>query len=240
MPTLHNSGEKKDVAKTVLMPGDPQRAKFIAEKYLEDIIQFNNIRGMLGFTGTYCGKPVSIMGSGMGIPSIGIYSYELFTEFDVDNIIRVGSSGGYSESLKIYDVVLALESYSESTYAKYQGGFEGDVIAADPFLTQKLREGAANIGVPLVEGRIHSADIFYRSLKTEPPYWIKVRDEKDCLAVEMESFGLFHNAALTGKRAACILTISDVLFESEMTTAEEREKSFTAMMEVALEATKLL
>ena len=240
MPTLHNSGEKKDVEKTVLMPGDPQRAKFIAEKYLENIIQFNNIRGMLGFTGTYCGNPVSIMGSGMGIPSMGIYSYELFTEFDVDNIIRVGSAGGYSQSLKLYDVVLVLDAYSESTYAKYQGGFEGDVIAADPMLVEKLREAAAGIGVPLVEGRTHTSDIFYRSLKTEPEYWMQVRDVKNCLAVEMESFGLFHNAAITGKRAASVLTISDVLFESEMTTAEEREKSFTDMMEVALESTKLL
>ena len=234
MSTPHNSAQKGDVAKTVLMPGDPLRAEFISEKYLEDPVQFSSVRGMLGFTGTYMGKRISVMGSGMGIPSIGIYSFELFTEYDVDNIIRIGSAGGYSESLKLYDVVLALDAYSESSYAKYQSGFEGDVIEAGSVLISKLRESGRRLGVPLAEGRVHSTDVFYRSLKSEPGYWKKVRDEKGCIAVEMESFGLFHNANVTGKNAACILTVSDVLYSMEMTTPEEREKSFTAMMEVAL------
>jgi len=234
MSTPHNSAVKGDVAKTVLMPGDPLRAKFIAEKYLENLVLFNNVRGMLGYTGEYRGKTVSIMGSGMGIPSIGIYSYELFTEYDVDNIIRIGSAGGYAEKLKLYDVVLVLDAYSESSYARYQGGFEGDVIESSPALVEKLRKSAAELGVPLIEGRAHSSDIFYRSLKSEPPYWVKIRDEKGCLAVEMEAFGLYHNANITGKSAACLLTISDVLYAMEATTAKEREKSFTAMMEVAL------
>lgn len=234
MPTPHNTAIKGDIAKTVLMPGDPLRAEYLAGKYLENATQFNKVRGMLGYTGTFKGRPVSIMGSGMGIPSVGIYSYELFTEYDVDNIIRIGSAGSYSESLKIYDVVLVLDAYSESTYAKYQSGFDGDVIAASPALVEKLRESAGNLGVPLAEGRAHSSDVFYRTLKTEPDYWIKIRDEKNCVAVEMESFGLFHNAAVTGKNAACVLTISDVLYAMEMTTAQEREKSFTDMMEVAL------
>jgi len=234
MSTPHNSAQKGDVAKTVLMPGDPLRAEFISEKYLEDPVQFSSVRGMLGFTGTYMGKRISVMGSGMGIPSIGIYSFELFTEYDVDNIIRIGSAGGYSGSLKLYDVVLALDAYSESSYAKYQSGFEGDVIEAGSVLISKLRESGRRLGVPLAEGRVHSTDVFYRSLKSEPGYWKKVRDEKGCIAVEMESFGLFHNANVTGKNAACILTVSDVLYSMEMTTPEEREKSFTAMMEVAL------
>ena len=236
MSTPHNSAEKGDVAKTVLMPGDPLRAKFFAEKYLENPIQFNSVRGMFGYTGTYRGKPVSIMGSGMGIPSIGIYSYELYTGYDVDNIIRIGSAGGYSENLKTYDVVLVLDAYSESSYAKTQGGFDGDVIAAGASLVEKLRESGKALGLPLVEGRVHSSDVFYHSLQSDPPYWTKIRDEKGCVAVEMESFGLFHNAIVTGKNAACLLTISDVLYAMEMTTAEEREKSFTAMMEVALGA----
>jgi len=236
MPTPHISANKGDIAKTVLMPGDPLRAKFISEKYLENPVLFNNVRGMHGYTGTYKGMPVSVMGSGMGIPSIGIYSFELFTEYDVDNIIRIGSSGGYSESLKVYDVVLVLEAYSESSYAKYQDGYEGDVISASPALVERLRESGKTLGVPLIEGRIHSSDIFYRTLKSEPVYWIKIRDEKNCLAVEMESFGLFHNANVTGKNAACILTISDTLYNMVETTSEEREKSFTAMMEVALGA----
>ena len=234
MSTPHNSARKGDVAKTVLMPGDPLRAQFISENYLENPIRFNSVRGMLGFTGTYRGKPVSVMGSGMGIPSIGIYSYELFTEYDVDSIIRIGSAGGYAESLKIFDVVLVLEAFSESSYAKYQGGFEGDVIAASPDLVEKLRDSGARIGVPMVEGRIHSSDVFYRTLKNEPDYWHSIRDSKKCLAVEMESFGLFHNANMTGKQAACLLTISDVFFSLEVTTPEEREKSFTGMMEIAL------
>ena len=234
MSTPHNSAKKGDVAKTVLMPGDPLRAKFIAEKYLEDPVQFNSVRGMLGYTGAFKGKPVSVMGSGMGIPSIGIYSYELFTEFDVDSIIRIGSSGGYSESLKVYDVLLALDAYSESSYARHQSGFEGDVIAASPVLVEQMRESAKRLGVPMTEGRIHSSDIFYRTLKSEPVYWVKLRDERGCIAVEMESFGLFHNANVTGKSAACILTVSDTLYNMVETTPEEREKSFTAMMEIAL------
>jgi len=235
MSTPHNSARKGDIAETVLMPGDPLRAKFIAESYLDSPMQFNNVRGMLGFTGKYKGKSVSVMGSGMGIPSIGIYSYELFTEFDVDNIIRIGSAGGYAEQLKIFDVVLAVDSFSESSYAKYQSGFKGDVIEASPILIDKLRESGKRLGVPLTEGRVHSSDIFYRSLKTEPVYWAKIRDEKNCLAVEMESFGLFHNAKITGKNAACILTISDMLTTMVETTPEEREKSFTSMMEIALD-----
>jgi len=189
---------------------------------------------MLGFTGTYKGKQVSVMGSGMGAPSIGIYSYELFTEYEVGNIIRIGSSGGYSESLKVYDVVLVLDAYSESTYAKYQGGFEGDVIAASPALVEKLRESGKRLGIPLTEGRVHTSDIFYRTLKTEPDYWVRIRDEKNCIAVEMESFALFHNASIFGKNAACILTISDTLYNMAETTSGERERSFTAMIEVAL------
>ena len=235
MATPHNSANKGDIAKTLLMPGDPLRAKFIAETYLDSAVQFNTTRGMLGYTGTYKGKPVSVMGSGMGIPSIGIYSYELFKEYDVDEIIRIGSSGGYAKHLKLYDVILATEAYSESTFAKYQNGFEGDLISATPALTDKLRESGKRLGVPLIEGRIHSADLFYRESNIAPAYWDKMRDEKNCLSVEMESFGLFHNANVTGKSAACILTISDLLFNfDEVTTAEEREKSFTVMMEVAL------
>ena len=235
MSTPHNSAKKGEIAETVLMPGDPLRAKFIAEKYLDDAVQFNNIRGMAGFTGTYKGKPVSAMGSGMGIPSIGIYSFELFTSYGVENIIRVGSSGGYCETLDLHDIVLVEEAYSESSYALYQSGFEGDIIEASETLTNKLRESASKLGAKVVAGRVHSSDIFYRTIKDEPEYWKKVRDEKKCLSVEMESFGLFHNAKTTGKNAACILTISDVLFDLDnMMPAEDREKTFTTMMEIAL------
>jgi len=235
MSTPHNSAKRGDIAKTVLMPGDPLRAKFISERYLENAVQFNNVRGMLGFTGTYKGKPVSVMGSGMGIPTIGIYSFELFTEFDVDNIIRVGSSGAYAESLKLQDIVLVLDVFSESTYAKFQNGFEGDTISASPTLVKSLRDSANQLGVKMVEGCVHSSDVFYRTIESEPEYWKKLYKEKNCLSVEMESFGLFHNANVTGKNAACILTISDLVFNlKEALPPEEREKSFTDMMEIAL------
>jgi purine-nucleoside phosphorylase len=237
MSTPHNNAKKGDIAKTILMPGDPLRAKFVAEKYLENPVVFNNVRGMLGYTGTYKGKALSVMGSGMGIPSIGIYSYELYTTYDVDNIIRIGSAGGYSEKLELHDVVLATEAYSESTYARYQNGFEGDVIAASPGLVEKLRDSAKHLGVSISEGRIHSTDVFYRTIKAEPEYWKKLREEKNCIAVDMEAFGLFHNAGITGKNAACILTISDLLYNlSREMPVEQREKSLTAMIETTLGA----
>ncbi|MDR2478239.1 MAG: purine-nucleoside phosphorylase [Treponema sp.] len=235
MSTPHNAAEKGQIAKTVLMPGDPLRAQFIAKTYLENPVEFNHVRGMLGFTGTYRGKSVSVMGSGMGMPSIGIYSYELFTRFDVDAIIRIGSAGGYRDTLKLFDVILVTEAYSESSYARCQNGFTGDRIRAGEELCEKLRVSAARTGVPLIEGAIHSSDVFYREEDgSAEPYWRQVMREQNCVGVEMESFALFHNANVTGKKAACLLTISDVLTSTQITTAEQREKSFTRMMEVAL------
>ena len=234
MSTPHNAAEKGQIAKTVLMPGDPLRAKFIAETYLVNPVEFNHVRGMLGFTGTYQGKNVSVMGSGMGMPSIGIYSYELFTHYDVESIIRIGSTGGYQNTLKLFDVILVTEAYSESTYARYQNGFTGDRIPADKTLCGKLRESASRLGFPLVEGTIHSSDIFYRQDQGAEPYWQKIIREQNCLGAEMESFALFHNASVTGKKAACLLTVSDLLTSMQVTTAEDREKNFTRMMEIAL------
>ena len=232
MPTPHNAAQKGDFAKTVLMPGDPLRAKFIAETFLESSKLVTSVRGMLGYTGTYRGTPVSVMGSGMGMPSIGIYSYELFTQYDVENIIRIGSAGSYSERAKVYDVVLATAAFSESSFAKTQSGFEGNMTHPSEELNEKLRASAAKLGMPLIEGVIHSSDVFYREDKT--PYWQRLRDEYGCLAVEMESFALFHNAAVTGRRAACLLTISDSFVSHEETTAEQRQTTFTNMMEIAL------
>ncbi len=232
MSTPHNAAAAGDFAKTVLMPGDPLRAKFIAENFLKDLRLVTSVRGMLGYTGTYEGRPVSVMGSGMGMPSIGIYSWELFTAYGVDNIIRVGSAGSYSPAAKVFDVVLASSAYSESSYAKTQNGFDGDVTLPSPALCDKLRKSAAKQNIPLIEGCIHSSDVFYRT--AAPDYWEKLRDEKGCVAVEMESFALFHNASATGKNAACLLTISDSFVSHEETTAEQRQTSFTAMMKVAL------
>ena len=232
MSTPHNAANKGDFAKTVLMPGDPLRAQFIAETFLKDPKLVTSVRGMLGYTGTYEGVPVSVMGSGMGMPSIGIYSWELFTQYEVENIIRIGSAGSYSPKAKVFDVVLATSAYSESSYAKTQNGFESDVTLPSPALCDALRKSAAKQGIPMIEGVIHSSDVFYRD--DAPDYWEKLRDEKGCLAVEMESFALFHNAAATGKNAACLITISDSFVSHEETTAEQRQTSFTDMMKIAL------
>lgn len=237
MSTPHNRAENGDFAKTVLMPGDPLRAKFIAETFLEAPRLVTDVRGMLGYTGTYAGKPVSVMGSGMGMPSIGIYSYELYTQYGVDNIIRIGSAGSYTEKAKIFDVVLATGAYSESSYAMVQSGDPDDIQYPSKALNEALRASAQAQGIPLLEGVIHSGDVFYREPSdAKPTYLERLRDEKGCLCVEMESFALFHNAKVLGKNAACVLTISDSFVSPEITTAEQRQTSFTAMMKVALGA----
>ena len=235
MGTPHNEAKKGDFAKTVLMPGDPLRSKFIAVTFLTDLKLVNNVRGVQGYTGLYKGVPVSVMASGMGMPSIGIYSYELFSQYGVENIIRIGSAGSYTDKAKLFDVVLATGAYSESNYAVTQSGDTDDIQTPSAELNDALRASAKAADIPLIEGNIHSSDVFYRQPSdAKPTYWEKLRDEKGCLAVEMESFALFHNAKVLGKHAACILTISDSFVSPEITTAEERQTSFTAMMKVAL------
>ena len=237
MSTPHIAAEMGDFAKTVLMPGDPLRAQFIAETFLQDVRQVTGVRGMLGFTGTYEGHPISVMGSGMGMPSIGIYSYELFKFYGVENIVRIGSAGSYTDKAKLFDVVLAAGAVSESSYARTQSGFEGHITFPSRELNEKLRASAAKLGIPLIEGNIHSSDVFYRQPSdAKPTYWEKLRDEQGCVCVEMESFALFANAQVLGKHAACLLTISDSFVSPEATTAEQRQKSFTNMMKVALGA----
>jgi purine-nucleoside phosphorylase len=231
MPTPHNEAEKGQIAKTVLMPGDPLRAKFIAETFLTDVKLFNNVRGMLGYTGKYNGKEVSVMGHGMGIPSIGIYSYELYDYYDVENIIRVGSAGGLIEDLNLFDVVLATSAYSPSTYAKELAGYTEDVLSGDEGLLKQLEENAAKLDIPVRKGCVCSSDAFYRPFDDE----IKARyKEHDVIAVEMEYFALCANARKLGKKAACVLSISDNMITQKETTSEEREKGFTNMMKLAL------
>ena len=237
MSTPHIAAEMGDFAKTVLMPGDPLRAQFIAETFLQDVRQVTSVRGMLGFTGTYEGRPISVMGSGMGMPSIGIYSYELYKFYGVENIVRIGSAGSYTDKARLFDVVLAAGAVSESSYARTQSGFEGHITFPSRELNEKLRASAARLGIPLIEGNIHSSDVFYRQPSdAKPTYWEKLRDEQGCVCVEMESFALFANAQVLGKHAACLLTISDSFVSPEITTAEQRQKSFTDMMKVALGA----
>jgi purine-nucleoside phosphorylase len=230
--TPHNEAEKGQIAKTVIMPGDPLRAKMIAEKYLEDVKLVNKVRNIYAFTGTYKGKEITVMASGMGMPSIGIYSYELYSMYDVENIIRVGSAGSYSPNLNLYDVMLAESAYSESSFAKTQNGCESDVLFSSNYLNDIIKSTATEMNINLTTGRIHSSDVFYK----ENNEWEKTRDEKGCLAVEMESFALFHNANALGKNATCLVTISDSFVTKEETTAEERQNSFNTMIELALES----
>lgn len=234
MATAHNTAVLGDIAKTVLMPGDPLRAKFIAETYLENPVQFNTVRNMFGYTGTYKGKRISVMGSGMGMPSIGIYSYELYKFYDVENIIRIGSAGAYTKDLALFDIVLAESAWSESTFAYAQAGVKGDIQMPSANLNKTIEEAAQSLQKPITIGRIHSSDVFYHEDHVDGHEEF-YRDHQ-CLCVEMESYALFHNAKVLGKQAACLLTISDSLVTKAVTTAEERQTSFHNMMEIALES----
>ena len=231
-PTPHIEAKKDEIAKLVLMPGDPLRAKFIAETFLENVKQFNTVRNMYGYTGTYKGKPVSVMGSGMGMASIGIYSYELYKFYDVDTIVRIGSCGAYTDELKLYDVLLAKSAYSESSYALTQSGtYKEPYTYPTESLNTRIKENAKALNIPVKEGVIHSSDVFYRENFDD---YKRIYKDYQAIAVEMESFALFHNARVTNKEAACLLTVSDSLVTHEATTSEERQNAFTKMMEIAL------
>lgn len=233
IPTPHIEAVDKDlIAKTILMPGDPLRAKYVAETFLENIVQFNAVRGIYGYTGEYKGRKISVMASGMGMASIGIYSYELYKFYDVENIIRIGSCGSYTTDLKLYDVVLVEDAWSESTYAKVQSGNNNDVLKASDELNSKLEQISLELEIPLKKTRIHSSDVFYRNNFDE--YKI-IKDKYNCSAVEMESFALFSNAQILGKKAACLLTVSDSLVEEVGISSAHRQTAFTSMMKIALE-----
>ncbi len=233
IPTPHiETIDKSMIAKTVLMPGDPLRAKFIAETFLEDVIQFNSVRNVFGYTGTYKGRKISVMASGMGMPSIGIYAYELYKFYDVENIIRIGSCGGYTADMKLYDVILAKDAWSESSYANVQSGYDQNVIEGTAELNNQLIDIAKTLEIPMHIERIHSSDVFYRENFEE---YKEIHANHGCVAVEMEAFALFHNANVLGKKAACLLTVSDNLVTHELTTSDERQQAFTNMMKIALE-----
>lgn len=234
MATPHNQAENGAFAKTVLMPGDPLRAKFIAENFLENPQLVTSVRNVYGYTGTYNGKKVSVMASGMGMPSIGIYSYELYTQYGVENIIRVGSAGAYSEDLKVYDVVLVDSAYSESSFARVQSGCEEDVLYPSDELNDRILRTASELSIPCKLARVHSSDVFYQQPDRGSYERYLINHGAKC--VEMESFALFHNANVLGKKAACLLTISDSFVTKEAVDAEGRQNSFTTMMRLALEA----
>ena len=229
IPTPHITAKEGDFARTVLMPGDPLRSKFIAETYLENPVLVNNTRGVHGYTGTYKGKRVSVMASGMGIPSIGIYSYELFNFYGVENIIRVGTAGGISDSVKLCDVVLGMSAYTDSGYGRQF--FPGNLAPCCSFsLLEKAVAAARQMGVEPNVGALYSSDVFYDEADNAG----KLR-KLGVLAVEMEAAALYMNAARAGKNALAICTVSDHLFRGEALPAEERQIGFTKMMEIALE-----
>lgn len=228
-PTAHNAAVEGQIAKTVLMPGDPLRAKLLADTYLENVEQFNTVRNMFGYTGTYKGQPVSVMGSGMGMPSIGIYSYELFNFYGVDNILRIGSAGGLAPEVKLRDIVIGMSSSTDSNYPS-QYGMPGTIApTADFGLLSKAVAGAEKLGYPVRVGNILASDVFY-TVDNSLTKWANM----DVLAVEMESAALYLNAMYAHKHALTLLTISDLPLTGEALTAEERQTSFTQMMEVAL------
>lgn len=230
MSTPHNEAKEGQIAKTVLMPGDPLRAKVVAEKYLTNVQQYNGVRGMLGFTGEYKGRKISVQGSGMGMPSIGIYSYELYHFYGVENIIRIGSAGAIEPSLRIGDIAIGMGACTNSNYAA-QYNLPGTFAPIASFeLVKKAVELCEEKGFTYQVGNLLSSDTFYDD-SNSLAQWQKM----GVLAVEMESAALFMNAARAKKKALCLCTISDNPFTGEETTAEERQNKFTQMMEVALE-----
>jgi purine-nucleoside phosphorylase len=230
-PTPHNGAKKGEIAKTVLMPGDPLRAKYIAETYLENPVQVTSVRNMLGFTGTYKGKEITVMGGGMGMPSMGIYSYELYHFYDVDQIIRIGSAGSLQDKVELMDVVIAMGACTDSNYA-YQYGLPGTFAPiADYELLARAAEAAGKLGTKAVVGNVLSSDIFYNADSGVNDKWRNM----GVLAVEMETAALYMNAAAAGKKALCLLTISDLVFGEEKLSAEERQLGFGKMIEIALE-----
>jgi len=230
VPTPHNGAKLGEIAKTVLMPGDPLRAKFIAETYLTNVVCFNTVRNMLGYTGNYKGKSVSVMGGGMGIPSVGIYTYELFNFYNVENIIRIGSAGGIADNVHVRDVVIGMGACTNSNYA-LQYNLPGTFapIASYDLLSRAVK-AAEGLNIHTVTGNVLSSDTFYDDNENALKSWKKM----GVLAVEMEAAALYMNAARAGKNALCLLTISDCPFTGESLSAEERQTGFTQMMEIAL------
>lgn len=231
VPTPHIGAKQGEIAETILLPGDPLRAKYIAETFLEDVTQFNTVRNMFGYTGTFQGKRISVMGTGMGVPSIGIYSYELIAFYGVKNLIRIGTAGSLHESVKIRDVVIGMGASTNSSFA-HQYGLPGTFAPLASYdLVKKAADTAAELGMENIKvGNILTSDVFYDA---DPEAW-KKWSAMGVMAVEMEAAALYMNAAKLGAKALCLLTISDSLVTHESTSAEERQETFTDMMQIAL------
>ena len=232
MATVHIESNKGDISDIVLMPGDPKRSEYIAKNFLKDYKLVNSVRGMTAYTGYYKDRLITVFPSGMGNPSMGIYSYELFKEYEVENIIRIGSCGGYSESLKLNDVILVNGSYSESTYAQVLDNYMDKMVFSSDNLNSVIESVAGENKIALVKGNIFCSDAFY-----EANYDYRERaNNKDVLGIEMETFALFNNARKFGKNATALLTVSDLFFSEDKLTSEERERNLNDMIVLALES----
>lgn len=236
MATAHIEAKKEDIAKTVLMPGDPLRAKYIAETYLDNYRLVNTVRNIFAYTGTYKGKKITIFSSGMGIPSMGIYSYELYKYYGVENIIRIGTAGSYTKEVNIMDILIVEDTYSESSYAKEQNNNPDNIISASMELNKIIIEKALSMNYSTKLGRVHCGEALYK----ENDNYQEIASNYHCLAGEMETFALFHNAKVLKKQASCILTISNSLITGVETTSEQREKGLNEMITLALESAIML
>ncbi len=232
--SVHNEAKVGEIAKTVLMPGDPLRAKYIAENFLEDYKLVNQVRGIYAYTGKYKGKEVTVMASGMGMPSIGIYCYELYSFYNVENIIRIGSCGAYSPDLNLLDVLLVENAYAESSFASSMTEEECHYINSSQYINEIIENTASETNQKIVKGNIHSSDVFYAADSNKTIS--RLPKEYNLLAVEMESFALFYIAKYLGKKAACLLTVSDSFCKPEELTAEQRQKSMNGMIKLALDS----
>lgn len=230
MATPHIESLKEDIAPIVLMPGDPNRAKFIADNFLEDVRIVNKVRGMLAYTGYYQGTRITVFPSGMGIPSIGIYSYELFNFYDVKKIIRIGTMGAYSNALKLGDIVVADNVYSNSSFAKVQSDYDNNYLQASEEINNKIVETANEMNLSYIKGDIFTCDVFYE----KEGEWLKNKERFNVLGVEMETFGLLNTARISEKQATAIFTVSDSFCFDEVLTSEEREKNLVNMIKLAL------
>lgn len=231
MPTAHIESSKNDIANIVLMPGDPKRAKYIADNFLENVKLVNQVRAMTAYTGYYKGKKITIFPSGMGNPSIGIYSYELFKYYDVDTIIRIGTIGGYSKDLKVGDVVLAETSVTTSNYALIQNGDNRKEINSNMYLNNTINNVAKDNNINLFKSRVLCSDVFYDNSDYK-----ELENKYNVVGVEMETFALFHTADMLNKKATALLTISNSFATKEELTSEERERNLNEMIKLALES----
>ena len=232
MATAHIEANKEDIAKIVLTSGDPKRCEFIAKNYLKDIKLVNDVRGMTAYTGTYKNKRITIFPSGMGIPSMGIYSYELFTHYNVDYIIRIGTIGAYNQDLKLGDVIITNRAYSDSSFAKVQSDYKKNYLDSDDDINKIILKTAEEMKLPHIKGNIFTSDVFYE----KEGEWLKRCKQFNVLGVEMETFGLLQTAKICNKKATSILTVSNSFCFKEELSSEEREKNLNNMIELALKS----